>query len=220
MPDPLRTRPRRAKGSLLPRLTGVAVVVAMAGGAAALVYTHAAPHGTPPHLVATTSPAGSGSGLSARVTGQQTVGLVDFGPYDDEDHTLNDPDDHPLRLAPGASGMQFVMIPRAEISAGTPDWTVDQMADGTDVFIYIPDALCLSAAAHGNGLILVKCAVNPSQRWRPVGQATVLGTAVSAFENAQTGGCITAPATPGQASLSSCGPARTRLQELAFWWTL
>ncbi len=40
MSDPLWTRPRRAKGSLLPRLTGVAVVVLIAGGGAALVYSH------------------------------------------------------------------------------------------------------------------------------------------------------------------------------------
>jgi hypothetical protein len=222
MPDPLRTRPRRAKGSLLPRLTGVALVVVVAGGAAALAYSRNAHHTAPPHLVSKArNPAPrSGSGLSTHVASQQTVGLVAFGPYDDKDQAMNDRDDHPLELVPTGTSVGFAPIPPADLSAGTPQWTVDQMDDGTDVFIYLPSGRCLSARHGGPGLVLAKCAVSLSQRWRPVSQAKAAGSTISGFRNAQTGGCITAPRRPGPAFLSACGPAHTKPQEIAFWWSL
>src|SRR5579859_820029 len=105
MPDPLRARPRRAKGSLLPRLTGVALVVVVAGGAAILAYSRAAHHTAQPRLVSKTRSQGQGSGLSTHVTSQQTVGLIDFGPYDDHDMAVNDRDDHPLELLPAGAGV-------------------------------------------------------------------------------------------------------------------
>src|SRR5712692_3339746 len=222
MPDPLRTRPRRAKGSLLPRLTGVALVVVVAGGAAVVAYSRAAHHAAAPHLVSKTrSPGrGSGSGLSTHGASQQTVGLIDFGPYDDKDPAVNDRDDHPLELLPVGTGVGFTRIPPADLSAGTPQWTVDEMGDGTDVFIYLPTGRCLSATPSGTRLVLAICAVSQRQRWRSVGQATAAGATISGFQNVKTGGCITAPRHPGAAFLSSCGPAHTKPQEIAFWWSL
>jgi hypothetical protein len=220
MPDPLRARPRRAKGSLLPRLTGVALVVVVAGGAAVLAYSRAAHHTSASRLVSKTRTRGQGSGLSTHVASQQTVGLIDFGPYDDRDVAVNDRDDHPLELLPVGTGVGFARIPPADLSAGTPLWTVDQMGDGTDVFIYIPTGRCLSAAPGGARIVLARCAVSPSQRWRTVGQATAAGATISGFRNAATGRCITAPRRPGPARLSSCGPAHTKSQEIAFWWSL
>ena len=221
MPDPLRARPRRAKGSLLPRLTGVALVVVVAVGAAVLAYSRAPHHSAPTRLVAKTRGQGRGSGLSTHVASQQTVGLIDFGPYDDKDPAMNDRDDHPLELLPVGDGVGFTRIPPADLSAGTPQWTVDQMGDGTDVFIYIPTGRCLGAAPGGARLVLAICAVSPSQRWRSVGQATAAGATISGFRNAATGRCITAPRRrPGPARLSACGPAHTKSQEIAFWWSL
>lgn len=222
MPDPLRTRPRRAKGSLLPRLTGVALVVVVAGGAAVAAYSRAAHHSAPPHVVAKShSPGtGSGSGLSTHVASQQTVGLIAFGPYDDRDQAVNDRDDHPLELTPAGNRVRFTRIPAADLAAGTPQWTVDQMTDGMDVFLYLPTGRCLSASRDGARLVLAKCASSPRQRWQPVSQATAAGTTISAFRNAQTGGCITAPRRAGPAFLSSCGRVHTKSQEIAFWWSL
>jgi hypothetical protein len=221
MSDPLWTRPRRAKGSLLPRLTGVAVVVLIAGGGAALVYSHASHRSQQPRLVSTTRPPASHGVSPAQVVTQHTVGLIDFGPYDDKDQAVNDPDDHPLMLVPDGTSMRFVRIPPSQLTAGTPQWTADQMADGTYVFIYIPTGRCLTAGPADAGLVLARCGQDRAQRWQPRAVAKAAGQAIAAYANAQTGGCITAPRRrPGPALLSPCGATHTRPQEIAFWWSL
>jgi hypothetical protein len=223
MPGPLSVRPHRTKGSWIPRLAGVGLVVVLAAGALAFYLSsvhHAAGHAkaAPPPRTHPT--------LSTKVLRAQTVGLINFGPDDDADAFLNDADDHPLKLQPAGSALDFVPIPASELIAGVPLWTADQMADGTVIFIYNPTGQCLSAAASGHALLLVHCDLQLRQRWRPVHPMTELGQPFAAYANAQTGGCMTAatmpgPATPkpGPATLEACGPARTKPQEIAFWWS-
>jgi hypothetical protein len=224
MPDSLYTRPRRAKGSWVPRLVGVGVVAAVAAGG--VVYFGLSGN----HSAASRRSRGASTHptLSARVVGQQTVGLINFGPYDDKDPFSNDPDDHPLMLEPSSTGLRFVVIPPALLATGQPQWTADQMADGSDIFIYIPSGKCL-AAGRAERVGVTRCASVRSQRWRQVQAGTYFGQAFAAYANAQTGLCLTAPvqptkmkapAQPGPATLSPCGPARTTSQEMAFWWTL
>src|SRR5215472_16872798 len=124
MPGPLTARPHRSKGSWIPRLTGVGVVavVAVGGLVAYLASTHqATDHKHKHHHHHRTV-------LSSKVLGQQTVGIISFGPDDDHDPFAHDPDDHPLMLQPGKGGLEFATIPVAELTAGVPVWTADRMS--------------------------------------------------------------------------------------------
>jgi hypothetical protein len=156
--------------------------------------------------------------LSAKVLRVQTIGLIDFGPDDDGDPPTNDADDHPLMLRLTRHGLQFVAIPKAEFAAGVPLWTADQMADGTEIFIYIPSGRCLTETRQGTGLELERCDLAAHQRWRAVRAATVLGQPIAQFASA-AGTCLTGGPRPGPARLTACGRARTKSQEIAFWWS-
>jgi hypothetical protein len=156
--------------------------------------------------------------LSVKVLRVQTIGLINFGPYDDGDQTAGDLDDHPLMLRVLGRGLEFVPIPRSELTAGVPLWTADQMADGTEIFIYIPTGQCLTEAHQGTRLELTHCNLGARQRWRAIHPSIVLGQPISQFAGA-AGTCLTAGQGPGPARLATCGDARTKSQEIAFWWS-
>jgi hypothetical protein len=215
MSDSLSVGRRRAKGSWLPRLTGAGLVVVLAAGAVALVYAH---------NTGASGPAPPGPGPStaqpARVASTQTVGLIAFGPYDDKDLYLNDIEDHPLMLKPVGAVVEYLPIPPGELMSGVPQWTADQMADGSYIFIYTPTGRCLGVTADKKSLALVHCQPVISQRWRSLHVAKAVGQQFSAYASAWAGTCLTAPATAGPALLAPCGPVRTKSQEVAFWWSL
>ncbi len=227
---PGHRRPHRAQGSWAPRLAGFAVVVVLAGGALGVYLgtSHAAHPVTRAHHHHRSAP--------AKVVSVQTVGVIDFGPDDDGDPWQHDPDDHPLMLLEKGQVVQFVPIPPKEISNGTPEWTANQMTDGSEIFIYVPTGQCLSAAARGAArgaasrtgggtagsgaeLKLSQCDLGRAQRWHQLNSRVVLGQAIAQYANAQTGECLTAMPHPGPARLTRCGKARTRAQEIAFWWS-
>jgi hypothetical protein len=208
MPGPLSARPHRTEGSWVPRLVGVGVIVVLAAGGLT-AYLATATHATPPHRH-------HHAVLSSKVLKVQTVGIIDFGPDNDRDPFANDADDHPLMLRPTRAGMSFVAIPASVLASGVPVWTADQMAGGSQIFIYTPTGQCLTA--HHGGLRLAHCDLSLSQRWRPLDEAISLGQAFAKYASAQTGRCLTAPAKdPGLATLAGCGP-RLKTQEIAFWW--
>ncbi len=204
--------PHRTKGSWTPRLAGVAVVVVLAGGALG-VYLGSS-HGQ--RLVA--HPRRHHHAPPIKVVSVQTIGIIDFGPDDDGDPWQNDRDDHPLMLQKRAKTVDFVRIPQKEISSGTPAWTANQMTDGTQIFVYVPTGQCLSVAGV-TGLRLAHCDLGAAQRWRKLHSGVVLGQAVAQYASVKTGGCLTAPRAPGRATLAPCGRARTKTQEIAFWWS-
>jgi hypothetical protein len=227
MSGPFTAPPHRAKGSWTPRLAGVAVVVVVAGGALA-IYLGAAQGHQP------IKAKHHRSSLSVKVVSGQTVGLIDFGPYDDGDAWQGDSDDHPLMLSEKNSVVDFVRIPRSEINSSTPEWTADQMSSGGVVFIYVPANQCLTAVLPGQGnapgtsatggdsVKLTRCGNGPAQRWRPVHARVVLGEAVAQYANVAAGGCLTARRSPGPAMLTPCariGTKHAKNQEIAFWWS-
>jgi hypothetical protein len=214
MSGSLRSRPRRSKGSSIPRIAGAGVVVLLAaGGLAAYASSH---HGAPPrHRQAM---------LSTRVLKAQTVGLIGYGPADDGDQFQPGSDDLPLMLQPTGARVYFITIPRQELGNGTPEWTADQMADGSAIFIYAPTGQCLTAAGHD--VLLEHCNLQLGQRWRAVHAMAEQGQAFAAYAGEKAGLCLTTPpiapegqpASPGPAALTACGPARDKRQEIAFWW--
>lgn len=213
MPGPYTALPHRAKGSWTPRLAGVAVVVVVVGGVLAVYLRTSGSKGAPSVL-----PRHHASSPAVKVASVQTVGLIDFGPYDDRDAWQSDPEDHPMMLIRRGAMVDFVRVPASQISSSTPEWTADQLTDGGDIFIYIPSGQCLTSTQTGQ-LRLTHCDLGIAQRWRPVHSVVVLGEPIAQYANAATGGCLTAGRGPGHARLTSCGPPRTKDQEIAFWWS-
>jgi hypothetical protein len=212
MPGPLTARPHRTKGSWIPRLTGVGIAVLVAAGILGFYLAKSSPPSPP------ASPRGHlSTGLSAKAR-SQPVGIIDFGPDNDRDAFVNDRDDHPLKLQSSGTAVDFVAIPPSEIASGTPQWTANQMSDGTYVFIYTPQELCLTAVGNGQPLRLAHCDLRSAQRWRPAPQQTALGQQYAAYASVSSGDCLTAPRSPGPAMLSPCGGSLAKSQEIAFWW--
>jgi|GEM_PF-792436 len=220
MPGSSSIRPHRAKGSWIPRLAGVGVVVVLTAGGVGFYLSSQHPAPAPARK--------QHAALSSKVVKAQTVGIVDFGPDDDKDAFNHDPDDHPLMLRPTSAGLDFVVISTFELASGTPLWTANQMADGSEIFIYTPTGRCLAAARGSRSVTLTRCNLGLSQRWRPLHATVTLGQAIAAYANELTGDCLTAPpppasdhgpASPGPATMAACGPARDKTQEIAFWWS-
>jgi hypothetical protein len=210
MPGPLGARTHRSRGSWIPRLAGISVVVVLAGGG--LAGYLASRHSPVPHMH-------HHAVLSTRVLTRQTVGIIDFGPEDDGDQVEHTAEDKPLMLQPVRGSLNFVPIPVAELKDGVPVWTADQMADHSEIFIYTATGDCLSAGPGQDQLRLAHCSLGDLQRWRPVDAASTLGQAIAKYQNARTGRCLTAPPKgPGPATLQQCGTPRQRTQEIAFWW--
>jgi len=202
-------RPYRTKGSWVPRLAGVGAVtvLALAGLVVYLATTH--------HQHQASQERNGRAVLSTRVLKAQNVGIVDFGP-----------EDHPLMLLPRGGRVRFVAIPASGLAAptsggaGVPAWTDNQMADGSDIFIYTATGECLSAGQASAVVRLAHCDLSPAQRWRPTDAATAQGQAIAKYANAKTGLCLTAPRKmPGPARQAKCGPPGQKTQEIAFWWT-
>ena len=189
------------------------MVVVVAGGALALYLSTAHSPNQAPVASHHHQPQ-----LSVKVAQVQTVGVINFGPDDNGRPWQGNTGDHPLMLMPAGKVLDFVAIHRRKLSSGPPEWTADQMADGSEIFIYVPTGQCLSPLGTGRPQ-LTHCNLSLAQRWRPVHSQVVLGEAIAQYANAKTGTCLTAPRGPGPAVLSKCGRARTRTQEIAFWWS-
>lgn len=215
MPGQFAT-PHRTKGSWTPRLAGLGVIVVLAG-AVLTVYLASAHRQAPGGH----GPAAHHSPLAAKVASVETVGLIDFGPYDDDDAWQNDTDDHPMMLLASGASVEFTRVPASEIASGTPEWTVNQMNAGGDIFIYVPTNQCLTAAGS-TGLSLSHCDLALDQRWHPLNSDVLLTEPIMQYSNVQTGGCLTAGRGPGPATLTTCarpGSKRFKRQEIALWWS-
>jgi hypothetical protein len=211
----------RTKGSWTPRLAGIGVIVVLVGGVLAVYLgtAHGDGPGAPGHH--RTPP------LTSKVVSVQTVGLVEFGVYDDGDGDTwqNDTENHPMMLLTTGGTISFVPIPKAKIVSGSPEWTADQLTDGGDIFIYVPTGQCLTAAPSGK-LLLAHCDLATDQRWRTASSEVVLTEPIAQYANVSTGRCLTAPSSPGPALMTACaGPHSNphskhfKSQEIAFWWS-
>jgi hypothetical protein len=209
MPGQRRSAGNRARGSRLPRLAGLGVVLALA--AAAVTAYVVAFHPTAPHHTAP---------LPTRVISYQTVGLVTTGAQ---------PGTAPnqlLQLQYQNGTLDFIPVAQAQQSTGSPQWTADLMGGATYIFIYLPTGRCLSATASGNKpkLALRHCDLSSAQRWRRT-EAPVLNQAHDFYQyaNLGDGDCLTqADRVSGltfAAGLSACSAKKPAGQLLAFWWS-
>jgi hypothetical protein len=186
---------------------GVVVLLAAAAVTAYLVAFHPA---RPHHAAA----------LPTRVVSYQTVGLVvtDAEPGSTSGQLL--------QLTGQHGTLDFSPVAPTQQAQGSPQWTADQMAGGTYIFIYLPTGQCLSAAGTASEpkLTLRHCDLRGAQRWRRA-QAAVLTQAHDFYQyaNLGDGSCVTqAGVLPGEifgASLSACTSPQPADQLLAFWWS-
>jgi hypothetical protein len=209
MPGQRRSVRPRARGSWVPILTGLGaiVVVAGAGTAAYLVAFHPA---TPARPVS----------LPEKVLGVQTVGLIGEAPPSTSASGL-------VQLLSPQVAPTFSPVPQSESVNGTPEWTANQMAGGTFIFIYLPTGQCLASTGSANrpALALQHCDVSsPDQRWQRVGSAVLTsGHDFFEFENVGSGKCISqltaVTSHGGGAGLAPCNPSKPADELLAFWWS-
>lgn len=199
----------RSRGSWLPRLAGLGVVVLVAGGGAAayvIMFHPAASHHAPP--------------LPTEVKTNQTVGLI-------AQSALSASSGHPgnqlvQMLGTGGTPAFSPLSAAAAAAQGSPQWTADQMQGNTFIFIFLPDDRCLAAASN-SALALQRCNLNSHlQRWKRVnGQLVQDGHDFFQYANLGNGKClsqVTLLSQPGGAGLAACSPARPPSQMIAFWW--
>jgi hypothetical protein len=208
MPGQRRTVRPRTRGSWVPILTGLGAIVVLAGAgtAAYLVAFH------PARSVRPVS-------LPERVLSVQTVGLIgEVSPAASASGLV--------QLLGPQEAPAFSPVPQSEAVNGTPEWTADQMAGGTYIFIYLPTSQCL--ASNGSTgrptLALQHCDVaSADQRWQRLGGAVLSsGHDFYEFENVGSGKCISQVAAgshAGRDDLAPCDPAKPASQLLAFWWS-
>jgi hypothetical protein len=207
MPGQRSAKGSRARGSRLSRLTGIAVIVVLAGGATVgYLLTFHPKHDHP------TAP------LPTKVVSVQTVGLV---AQDAEPGSSA----HLLQLTGPAVAPQFSPVPAAQQQSGTGQWTANLMAGNTYIFIFVPTGSCLTAVGPpGDAAVTLRhCNLQASQRWRRTGSA-VVSQAHDFYQYASVGsrGCLTEAARqPGplwNASMSACSSPSAMNQLIAFWW--
>jgi len=211
MPGQRRSAGSRSRGSWLPRLAGFGAIVVLAGGgtAAYLIAFHPA---KPHHTVV----------LPRKVLGYQTVGIIGV-PAEGGSASGK-----LVQLLSPEQGPTFTPVMPSEQVTGMPEWTADQMAGGTFIFIYLPTgSQCLASTGPARQPVVAveHCDLGrPQQRWRRLsGSLKSNGHAFYQFENAASEKCLTQEPASGGLSvgvgLETCDPSRPMTQMLAFWWS-
>ena len=188
----------RVRGSWAARLTGAAFAILLAAVGAAVYLLVGGAHAD-----------NSASVLPTRVLVTQAIGLAYSPPS-----TSGSPSVDTLVVAP--SGLGF----NGNGSAGA-NWTADQMAGGTYIFIYLQDGRCLG---HGRAasVSLQRCNLQAGQRWarqHPVAASN--GLEYWQLRNLSDGRCLTAVSVVGAgaaaaARLERCQASPGASQLIAF----
>ncbi len=135
--------------------------------------------------------------LPTRVVSTQAVSIVNTGPQG------------------GASPAPETLLAQSDLvftvngPAGS-QWTSDQMAGGTYIFIYLPNGQCLASQAtpHAPAMTLARCNLQASQRWlRQHPNVGVNGLVYWQLRNLADGRCLTTgKAVRGGESLAQLEP--------------
>lgn len=209
MPGQRNTARPRTRGSWLPRLAGLGVIVVLAAGGvtAYLVAFHPSQPKRP-------------APLPSRVTSTLTVGLVA------QSASGSGSTGGLVQLLSPQPRPSFTPVGLSQQEQGQPQWIADVMSGGSYIFIYLPTSQCLTAAgpAAHPGLTLKHCDLGLTQRWARLGNG-VLADAHDfyQFSNLADRKCITAGSGSAAlgltAGLTACDPAKPASQLIAFWWT-
>jgi Ricin-type beta-trefoil lectin domain-like len=196
-----RSARSRSRGSWAPRLagTGFALLLAVAGVAAYLIVGGA--HGSKDASV-----------LPTRVMGTQAVGIVNGGPASQANPA-------PEALVAPHSDLVFTVNGPAGVQ-----WTSDEMAGGTYIFIYLPNGLCLAAlqVPHAAAAVtLERCDLQADQRWlRQQPSVSPNGLDYWQLRNMADGRCLAAGTAISKgespAQLARCQASPGWRQQIAF----
>jgi hypothetical protein len=170
--------------------------------------------GVTAYLIASVRPAAAP--LPTQVLSTEVIGLVSPGPAG-ADTTSSPPSD----TGPGtgtlvASGSRLAFSTAPQTSA---QWTADQMAGGTYIFIFLANGgLCLASPATPGPVVLQRCDLAANQRWRRQGlTAGTAGTDYWQLRNTADGRCLTAGDVTGEpAQLKPCQQPPGRSQLITF----
>jgi hypothetical protein len=181
----------RVRGSWAARLTGAAFAILLAAVGAAVYLLVGGAHAD-----------NDSSALPTRVLGTQAIGLA---------YSPSAPDVDALEAAPG--GLVF----GGSESTGA-NWTADQMAGGTYIFIYLQNGRCLGPSRAAS-VSLQRCSLQMAQRW--VRRHSVEGSNGLEYwqlRNMSDGRCLTAVAGggPPAARLERCQASPGASQLIAF----
>ena len=191
----------RVRGSWAARLTGSALAVLLAGVGVAVYLIVGGAHDD-----------NSASTLPTRVLGTQAISLADSARAQAAGASLATE-----TLLTSRSGLSFQASGQV-----TADWTADQMAGGTYIFIYLPNGLCLGSSG-ANAVSLQKCNLLADQRW--IREHPVLGAGGLDYwqlRNLAAGRCLTALTVAGRtpatesARLERCQASPSSRQLIAF----
>jgi hypothetical protein len=177
----------RTRGSWAARLTGIGLAILLAGAALAAYLTLGNHHSDAP-------------ALPTRVLGTQAVGLVNPGPPPRAG-------ENPAPQAFLASRSDLSFAPAGPAAA---DWTADQMAGGTYIFIYLPNGLCL-ASARASAVALAHCNLEAGQRWVRLHLVSVGGVDYSQLRNLASGRCLTAAQSGARLDQCQASPGWNQL---------
>jgi hypothetical protein len=175
----------RVRGSWAARLTGTGFAILVAGVGVAVYLIVGGAHAD-----------NSASVLPTRVLGTQAIGLADSAPAPSAGASPATE-----TLLTSRSGLSFQ--PSGQV---TVDWTADQMAGGTYIFIYLPNGLCLGSS-RADTVSLQRCNLQAGQRW--IREHPVLGGSGLDYwqlRNLAVGRCLTAESVAGQAGATVSVP--------------
>jgi len=183
----------RVRGSWAARLTGIGLALLLAAAGIAV------------YLVVGGKSGQDASALPTRVLSTQAIGLVNPGP----------PAQAGARPAP-----RVFLTSRPDLGFVTgpsgADWTADQMAGGTYIFIYLPNGQCL-ASVRASAVALARCNLGAGQRWVRQHLVSAGGLDYWQLRNLSSGRCLTA-ASGGGATQPGRSVARLeRCQAPANW---
>jgi hypothetical protein len=181
----------RVRGSWAARLTGAGFAILLAAVGAAVYLLVGGAHAD-----------NDSSNLPTRVLATQAIGLAYSPSASDVDA---------LEATPGGLGFG------GSQSTGA-NWTSDQMAGGTYIFIYLQNGRCLGPSRAAS-VSLQRCSLQAGQRW--VRQHSVQGSNGLEYwqlRNLSDGRCLTAVAAggPPAARLERCQASPGASQLIAF----
>ena len=209
MPGQRRTAGPHPRESWLPRLAGIGVIVLLAAGGVT-GYLLAVHPGSPHHAAP----------LSTRVLSYATVGLIA------ENSAPGSPAGQLLQLLGQRDTAQFSPLGPAQAAEGSPQWTADQMAGGTYIFIFLKTGDCLTAddPRDKRSLTLEHCDLGAQQRWRRTNTPVLTqGHEFYEYANLGDGACLTQEGVRAgpvyDAGLAACAPSDPTSQLIAFWWS-
>ena len=183
----------RVRGSWTARLIGIGLAIVLAGVGVTVYLVFG-------------NKASQPAALPTRVLGTEAVGLVNPGPPPQAGASAA-----PRVFLASRSDLSFVAHGQAEA-----DWTADEMAGGTYIFIYLPNGLCL--ASRGSTVALTRCNLGAdAQRWVRQRLDSQGGIDYWQLRNVSAGRCLTAPGEDGAVQPGKSTAQLARCQASPGW---